>query len=69
MQTLGPANPFVSAAQFSNTLAKVIELAGFRNSSQFINRLPSERRNQSLSLRGRKWSARTTVRGTNRLQM
>jgi len=37
LQTLGPQNPLVSFQQYANTMIKMIELAGFKDSSQFIN--------------------------------
>lgn len=40
--TLGPSNPLVSIAQYRNTLAKIVELSGFRDASQFINEVPAD---------------------------
>jgi hypothetical protein len=37
MQTLGPNNPLVSMQQYSNTLTRMIELAGFKDANSFIN--------------------------------
>tara|TARA_Y100001968_G_scaffold81095_1_gene72224 strand:+ start:3353 stop:5491 length:2139 start_codon:yes stop_codon:yes gene_type:complete len=37
LQTLGPQNPLVSLQQYSNTITKMIELAGFKDAQQFIN--------------------------------
>jgi hypothetical protein len=37
MQLLGPSNPLVSLQQYANTLTKFVELAGFKDSSQFFN--------------------------------
>ena len=37
LQTLGPQNPMVSLQQYANTLARIIELAGFKDVSAFIN--------------------------------
>ena len=37
IQTLGPRNPMVSLQQYANTITKVIEMAGFKDTSQFIN--------------------------------
>ena len=34
---LGPSNPLVSLQQYSNTLTKLIELAGFKDAQSFIN--------------------------------
>ena len=37
LQTLGPQNPMVSLQQYANTLARIIEMAGFKDTSSFIN--------------------------------
>ena len=37
MQLLGPQNPLVSLQQYANTLTRMIELAGFQDSTSFIN--------------------------------
>ena len=37
LQTLGPQNPMVSLQQYANTLGRIIELAGFKDVSAFIN--------------------------------
>jgi len=37
MQTLGPQNPLVSMQQYSNTLTRMIEIAGFKDAQSFIN--------------------------------
>jgi len=37
MQTLGPQNPLVNMQQYANTLAKMIELAGFKDVDTFVN--------------------------------
>ena len=37
LQLLGPQNPLVSMQQYANTLTKMIEMAGFKDSSSFIN--------------------------------
>ena len=37
LKTLGPQNPMVSLQQYANTLARIIELAGFKDASAFIN--------------------------------
>ncbi len=37
MQTLGPNNPLVNLQQYANTLTKMIEMAGFKDTSAFIN--------------------------------
>jgi hypothetical protein len=37
MQTMGPQNPLVSLQQYSNTLTRMIEIAGFKDANTFIN--------------------------------
>lgn len=37
LQTLGPDNPLVSMQQYANTLARIIELAGFKDTSAFVS--------------------------------
>jgi hypothetical protein len=37
MQLLGPSNPLVSLQQYSNTLSRMIEMAGFKDPESFIN--------------------------------
>ncbi len=37
LQTMGPNNPLVSLQQYSNTLTKIIEMAGFKDAQAFIN--------------------------------
>ena len=37
MQTLGPDNPLVNLQQYANTLTKMIEMAGFKDATTFIN--------------------------------
>ncbi len=37
LQTLGPNNPLVNLQQYSNTLSKMIEMAGFKDAQSFIN--------------------------------
>lgn len=41
-QTVGVANPIVTPAQYSNTLRKLVELAGFKDSSAFFNEVPAD---------------------------
>ena len=36
MQTMGPNNPMVSLTEYRNTLAKVAELSGFKNPTEFF---------------------------------
>jgi len=42
LQTLGPSNPICTLAQYSSTLRKMAELAGFRDASQFFNAVPAD---------------------------
>jgi hypothetical protein len=37
LQTMGMNNPLVSLQQYSNTLTKIIEMAGFKDAQSFIN--------------------------------
>lgn len=41
LMQMGPQNPLVTPGQFSNTLRKMVELAGFKDSSQFFNAIPA----------------------------
>jgi len=40
LQQYGPGNPLVTVAQYRYTLSKIIESAGFRDPSQFLNEIP-----------------------------
>jgi hypothetical protein len=42
LQLMGPQNPLVSPAQYANTLRKMVELSGFKDSSQFFNAIPAD---------------------------
>ena len=42
LMQMGPQNPLVTPGQFSNTLRKMVELAGFKDSSQFFNAVPAD---------------------------
>jgi hypothetical protein len=42
LQTVGPNNPIVSIAQYSNTLSKMLELAGIKDTQNYFNRLPAD---------------------------
>mgnify|MGYP006099848253 FL=1 len=42
LQQMGPMNPLVTPAQYSNTLRKIAEMAGFKDSSQFFNAIPAD---------------------------
>jgi len=42
LQLMGPNNPLVTPAQYANTLRKMVELSGFKDSSQFFNAIPAD---------------------------
>ena len=42
IQAYGPSNPLVSVAQYRDTLARMIEAAGFKDASQFLNEITPE---------------------------
>ena len=42
LQVMGPNNPLVTPAQYANTLRKMVELSGFKDSSQFFNAIPAD---------------------------
>jgi hypothetical protein len=42
LQTLGPSNPICTLSQYSATLRKMAEMAGFRDASQFFNAVPAD---------------------------
>jgi len=42
IQQFGPQNPIVSMAQYSNTLSKMVTLAGYQNADQFVTKLPAD---------------------------
>jgi hypothetical protein len=42
LQTTGPNNPIVSIAQYTNTLSKMLELAGIKDTQNYFNRLPAD---------------------------
>lgn len=48
LQQFGPSNPLVSVAQYRDTLAKIIEAAGFKDASAFLNEISPEQ-NAALS--------------------
>lgn len=47
IQTLGPANPLVNLSQLSNTLLKLVELAGWVDSESYFNRVTPEQAAQA----------------------
>lgn len=42
LQTAGPNNPIVSLAQYSKTLSRMVELAGFKDSDSYFTQLPDD---------------------------
>jgi hypothetical protein len=42
LQIAGPNNPIVSMAQYTNTLSKMLELAGIKDTQNYFNRLPAD---------------------------
>ena len=42
LQQLGPQNPLVTPQQFSNTLRKIVELSGFKDSTSFFQNIPAD---------------------------
>ena len=40
LQTLGASNPLVEMTQYRNTMAKMVELAGFKDASMFFKEVP-----------------------------
>jgi len=42
LQSLGPSNPIVTVGQYANTLTKLVEMAGYKDSTQFFNQLPAD---------------------------
>ena len=42
LEKLGPSNPLVGLGQFRNTLAKMLEVSGFQDSSQFFKPIPPD---------------------------
>jgi hypothetical protein len=42
LQTLGPANPIVTLAQYRATLAKIVELSGQKDASRFFQDVPED---------------------------
>ena len=42
MQQMGPNNPLVGLGQIRHTLAKILEVSGFKDSNQFFNPIPPD---------------------------
>ena len=42
LQQLGPTNPLVTPQQFSNTLRKIVELSGFKDTTSFFQNIPAD---------------------------
>lgn len=49
VQLLGPGNPLVSLVQYRNTLAKIVEMAGFRNANEFFLPITNEDEQQAVA--------------------
>ena len=39
---MGPGNPIVTLPQYSNTLTKIVELSGFKNTGAYVTNLPDD---------------------------
>ena len=46
MGTLGPTNPLVGVLQYSNTLHRIVEMSGRKNSDQYFTRITKEQADQ-----------------------
>jgi hypothetical protein len=42
LNQLGPQNPLVTPQQFSNTLRKVVELSGFKDTTSYFQQIPAD---------------------------
>lgn len=42
LQQLGPQNPLVTPQQFSNTLRKIVELSGFKDTTSYFQQIPAD---------------------------
>ena len=42
IQAQGPQNPVVSVSQYTNTLTKLLQLAGIKDSQNYFNQLPAD---------------------------
>jgi hypothetical protein len=42
LQSQGPSNPVVSVVQYTNTLTKMLQLAGIKDSQNYFNQLPAD---------------------------
>ena len=42
IQSQGPSNPVVSVVQYTNTLTKMLQLAGIKDSQNYFNQLPAD---------------------------
>ena len=42
LQTAGPSNPIVTMSQYTNTLTKMLELAGIKDTQSYFTRLPAD---------------------------
>lgn len=46
LQMLGPVNPLTDIRKYRNTLAKIVELSGFRETGEFLNEITDEQLQQ-----------------------
>jgi hypothetical protein len=42
LQQLGPQNPLVTPQQFSNTLRKIVEISGFKDTTSYFQNIPAD---------------------------
>ena len=49
LQTMGPANPLVSMGQYRNTLGRMVEAAGFKDSAEFYRTITPDRKSTRLN--------------------
>lgn len=54
LQTLGASNPLVEMTQYRNTMAKMVELAGFKDASMFFKEVPEMTPEQRQSMMQKK---------------
>ena len=54
LQTLGASNPLVEMTQYRNTMAKMVELAGFKDPSMFFKEVPEMTPEQRQAMQQKK---------------
>ena len=54
LQTLGASNPLVEMTQYRNTMAKMVELAGFKDASMFFKEVPEMTPEQRQAMQQKK---------------